>query len=224
MRSRGRVYTGPFLEILASSGVTPVRLPPRSPNLNAYAERFVRSIKEECLSRVVVLGERHLTPHRSGVHRALPRREEPPGARQPVGGTGASTGEPWCRGPSAGTHRRTTELLPSRRRMTAGPIICTLRGVCSRKRPGTGPGTRVLQGHRGRGHRVLVVPGLELVVVHRQATDGAGLASQLYRRFTTPPDVNDQQFQELMRRIVAADPGVQPVNDSRRSARSASKR
>jgi putative transposase len=35
-------------------------LPPRSPNLNAYAERFVRSIKEECLTRVVPLGEGHL--------------------------------------------------------------------------------------------------------------------------------------------------------------------
>ena len=43
-----------------SSGVSPVRLPARSPNLNAYAERFVRSIKEECLSRVVPLGEGHL--------------------------------------------------------------------------------------------------------------------------------------------------------------------
>jgi putative transposase len=35
-------------------------LPPHSPNLNAYAERFVRSIKEECLSRIVPIGERHL--------------------------------------------------------------------------------------------------------------------------------------------------------------------
>jgi putative transposase len=34
-----------------------VRLPPRSPNLNAYAERFVRSVKEECLSRLVLFGE-----------------------------------------------------------------------------------------------------------------------------------------------------------------------
>jgi len=34
--------------------------PPRSPNLNAYAERFVRSIKSECLSRILPLGERHL--------------------------------------------------------------------------------------------------------------------------------------------------------------------
>ena len=38
----------------------PIRLPPKSPNLNAYAERFVRSIKEECLHRVVPLGEGHL--------------------------------------------------------------------------------------------------------------------------------------------------------------------
>jgi transposase InsO family protein len=41
-------------------GVKSVRLPARSPNLNAYAERFVRSIREECLSKVVPLGERHL--------------------------------------------------------------------------------------------------------------------------------------------------------------------
>lgn len=37
-----------------------MRLPARSPNLNAYAERFVRSIKSECLRRVILLGERHL--------------------------------------------------------------------------------------------------------------------------------------------------------------------
>lgn len=60
IHDRDPLYTGAFLEILTSSGVTPIRLPPRSPNLNAYAERFVRSIKEECLNRVVVLGEGHL--------------------------------------------------------------------------------------------------------------------------------------------------------------------
>ena len=38
----------------------PIRLPPKSPNLNAYAERFVRSIKEECRHRVVPVGEVHL--------------------------------------------------------------------------------------------------------------------------------------------------------------------
>ncbi|MFT4550714.1 MAG: putative transposase [Verrucomicrobiales bacterium] len=54
------LFTQRFDKILKNGSVTPVKLPPRSPNLNAYAERFVRSIKEECLSRVVVLGECHL--------------------------------------------------------------------------------------------------------------------------------------------------------------------
>ena len=49
-----------FREILRSSGVETVKLPARSPNLNAYAERFVRSIKSECLSRIIALGEQHL--------------------------------------------------------------------------------------------------------------------------------------------------------------------
>ena len=40
--------------------VTTIRLPARSPNLNAHAERFVLSIKSECLNHVVPLGERHL--------------------------------------------------------------------------------------------------------------------------------------------------------------------
>ncbi len=35
-------------------------LPPRSPNLNAYAERWVRSVKEECLAKLILFGERSL--------------------------------------------------------------------------------------------------------------------------------------------------------------------
>ncbi len=45
---------------LTDAGVKTVKLPARSPNLNAYAERFVRSIKYECLNRMVPLGENHL--------------------------------------------------------------------------------------------------------------------------------------------------------------------
>ena len=40
--------------------MTPLRLPAKSPNLNAYAERFVLSVRSECLDRLVLLGERHL--------------------------------------------------------------------------------------------------------------------------------------------------------------------
>ena len=43
--------------ILEGAGVKSVRLPPRSPNLNAFAERFVRTIKEECLDRMILIGE-----------------------------------------------------------------------------------------------------------------------------------------------------------------------
>ena len=42
------------------AGVKRVPLPPRSPNLNAYAERWVRSIKEECVSRCILFGEASL--------------------------------------------------------------------------------------------------------------------------------------------------------------------
>ena len=57
MHDRDPLSTRGFGEILEGGGVQPIRLPPKSPNLNAYAERFVRSMKEECLSRVVPLGE-----------------------------------------------------------------------------------------------------------------------------------------------------------------------
>jgi len=60
IHDRDPLYTRGFREVLQSAGVTSVRLPPRSLNLNAYAERFVLSIKSECLNRLVILGERHL--------------------------------------------------------------------------------------------------------------------------------------------------------------------
>ena len=60
IHDRDPLYTKAFDQILKGGGVRPVRLPAKSPNLNAYAERFVRSIRDECLSRVVPLGERHL--------------------------------------------------------------------------------------------------------------------------------------------------------------------
>jgi len=57
---RDPLYTAAFREMLRPAGVKVVRLPSRSPNLNAYAERFVLSIKSECLERMVLLGEWHL--------------------------------------------------------------------------------------------------------------------------------------------------------------------
>ncbi len=57
---RDSKYSAAFRDLLKGSGVEIVRLPPRSPNLNAYAERFVRSIKDECLNRMIFFGERSL--------------------------------------------------------------------------------------------------------------------------------------------------------------------
>ncbi len=57
LMDRDTKYTSEFRAILRSSGVKPLRLPARSPNLNAFAERFVRTIKSECVSRMIFFGE-----------------------------------------------------------------------------------------------------------------------------------------------------------------------
>ncbi len=60
IHDRDPLFTKELREILRSGGIESVRLPPKSPNLNAYAERFVLSIKSECLDRVIMHGEAHL--------------------------------------------------------------------------------------------------------------------------------------------------------------------
>jgi putative transposase len=49
-----------FQQLIDGTGVKCVPLPPRSPNLNAYAERWVRSVKDEALSQLMLFGERSL--------------------------------------------------------------------------------------------------------------------------------------------------------------------
>jgi transposase InsO family protein len=83
IHDRDPLYTMEFVNILADTGVQSVKLPPRSPNLNAYAERFVRTIKEDCLERMIFFGEdalrravREFIVHYHG--------EESPGPAKPV--------------------------------------------------------------------------------------------------------------------------------------------
>jgi len=57
MMDRDGKFTDAFRRVLREAGVRPLRLTPRSPNLNANLERFVRSIKEECLERMILFGE-----------------------------------------------------------------------------------------------------------------------------------------------------------------------
>jgi transposase InsO family protein len=56
LHDRDTKFTQAFDALLKASGVEPIVLPPRSPNLNAHCERFVRSIKEEALDRMVMVG------------------------------------------------------------------------------------------------------------------------------------------------------------------------
>ena len=56
---RDRKWSREVRRLLGDAGIDVVLTPVRAPNANAYAERFVRSIKEECLDRMIPIGERH---------------------------------------------------------------------------------------------------------------------------------------------------------------------
>jgi len=94
IHDRETKYTHAFDALLKESGVEPILLPPRSSNLNAHCERFVRSIKEEALDQMVMLGERSLSYaiqqylahyHHERNHQGLGHQRiapEPEGSRQ----------------------------------------------------------------------------------------------------------------------------------------------
>jgi putative transposase len=90
-----------FREILRSEGVKSVRLPPRSPNLSPHLERFMRSLKEECLMKMIFFGEASLRNavrqflfhfHGERNHQGLENRLIDPGDE-----VGLSQGEIQCR-------------------------------------------------------------------------------------------------------------------------------
>jgi hypothetical protein len=56
---RDAKWNGPVREVFHEARISVVQTPYRAPNANAHAERFVRSVKEECLNRIIPLGERH---------------------------------------------------------------------------------------------------------------------------------------------------------------------
>ena len=60
IHARDTKFTDSFREIIKSSQVEPLKLPPRSPNLNAHAERWIRSVKEEAWSKLILFGETSL--------------------------------------------------------------------------------------------------------------------------------------------------------------------
>jgi transposase InsO family protein len=87
-------FTDEFRELLEAAGVRVVLTPYQAPNANAHAERFVRSLREECLDRLILFGERHLIRaldqftahyHRERNHQGLGNRLIMPASRRRVG-------------------------------------------------------------------------------------------------------------------------------------------
>ena len=68
LMDRDSNFSAAFRKVLKDAGVEPVRLPAKSPNLNAHLERFHLSIKSECLSRIIFFGENMI---RTGVRQYL---------------------------------------------------------------------------------------------------------------------------------------------------------
>src|SRR6266851_1706882 len=60
LHDRDTKFCAAFLDVLRSSGIRPLALPPRSPNLNAFSERWVCSLRQECLSKLILFGDASL--------------------------------------------------------------------------------------------------------------------------------------------------------------------
>ena len=91
IRDRAGQFTAAFDAVLADAGITACKIPPRSPRANAYAERFVGTVRREVTDRMLIVGERHLrrtldqyAHHYNGwrPHRALSL--QPPRSDRPV--------------------------------------------------------------------------------------------------------------------------------------------
>ncbi|WP_335755947.1 integrase core domain-containing protein [Streptomyces gilvosporeus] len=60
VRDRAGQFTAAFDAVLAGAGIEAVKIPPRSPRANAYAERFVRTVRSEVTDRILIFGQHQL--------------------------------------------------------------------------------------------------------------------------------------------------------------------
>jgi putative transposase len=91
VRDRAGQFTASFDAVLAGAGIEAVKIPPRSPRANAYAERFVLTARTEVTDRMLIFGERHLRTilaqyetHYNGRRPHRSRQLRPPRPDDPV--------------------------------------------------------------------------------------------------------------------------------------------
>jgi putative transposase len=98
---RDGAFCDGFRRTLKEAGVKPLRLPPRSPSLNAHLKRFWRSLKEECLERMIFFDEKLLRRaiHKFVTHFHIERNHQGLDNRliQPGEEVGRASGEVQCR-------------------------------------------------------------------------------------------------------------------------------
>ncbi len=89
IRDRDIKFTAVFDEVFASNGVRIIQTPVRSPRANSFAERYVGTLRRECLDHLLIYGERHLRQVLAGYarhyneHRPHQSREQRPPLHEP---------------------------------------------------------------------------------------------------------------------------------------------
>src|SRR5579863_7305710 len=124
IHDRDPLYTAEWKALLAARGVQSVATPAKSPNCNAVAERFIRTVREECLDHFVIMGERALTPSSERIRCSLPSGALPSGTRRsdhPADGRGGER-QRRRQNRTPGPARRLAQLLSS-----AGGVTTSLR-------------------------------------------------------------------------------------------------
>jgi putative transposase len=132
VRDRAGQFTASFDAVLADAGIEAVKIPPRSPRANAYAERFVLTARTEVTDRMLIFGQRHLRlvlaqyeAHYNGRRPHRSRHLHPPPPRPP------------CRGPHPEADQAPSRPRRPHQRIRAGRIEAEVRN-----------GGRVLEPHR----------------------------------------------------------------------------
>ena len=173
VRDRAGQFTGVFDAVLADVGIKTVKIPPRSPRANAYAERFVLTARTEVTDRMLIFGQRHLRtvlaeyeahyngrrPHRSRqlrLPRPITRSRTFPRSGSSAGPSLAASSANMSEPPKAQARAGGRILEPHRPRSCAGTAPSspasrrTLTGVGQDGRLPVPRSRRLLSGWRGR--------------------------------------------------------------------------